>query len=127
MTNYGRYQQFCNSVGVQPMSEMYWNAFSDSIKPRDVSGIISKAAMALFAADAKALHNDRQITPTPQPKLKHIRCKPTRTIKQRDFHARNRRRLHDLQHIAELNKPNRRQQARAIQWDANGQRKQEGG
>jgi hypothetical protein len=122
MTNYGRYQQFCFSVGVQPMPEMLWAAFSDSIKPRDVSGIISKAAMALFGRNTKTLHDDRQINPTPKPKLKHIRCgHPTRTMKQRDYHARDRRRLSQLQQLQRGN-PHSTHNWPPLYSDANGKR-----
>jgi hypothetical protein len=117
------YEQFCASVGVQPMPEAEWNAFSDNLRYSEVSGFCKAAGAALNDSNLRKPHNDRQYNPKPTPQPQLVLCRPTRTFRQRDWHARNRHRLDDLHYLAQLQlrKP-RRQQARAIHWDASGQR-----
>jgi hypothetical protein len=82
------------------MPEVEWNAFSNSMRTRDVAGIFRAAALAGFCASATALHDDRAINPIPQPKPQQITCRPTRQIRKRNFHGRTQRRLWEQRQLA---------------------------
>jgi hypothetical protein len=92
------YEQYCASVGVQPMAEMEWNAYNNNMRDREVAGFFCAADKAATELN-RTPHDDRAINPKPQQQPQTITCRPTHVIHKRDFHGRNRRRLADLLHM----------------------------
>ena len=95
MTSRESYERYCASVGVKPMPENEWAAYSDNNHFKDVAGFFTAAAKAAQSLN-NTPHDDRAINPIPHQQPQQIACRPTRTIRQRDFHARGKKQLHAL-------------------------------
>jgi hypothetical protein len=99
MTNIrASYEKYCYSLGVKPMPEVEWNAFTDTIS-HYVAGCHYAATVAAISSFQREPHDDRKINPKPQPQPQYIKCRPTRCIRKRNFHGHTLKRLADQREL----------------------------